>query len=110
MVARVDGGERGALLPGDVGPELPVEPWAALLPALDPTTMGWKSRGFYLDAADVPYLFATAGNGGTTAWWDGRIVGCWVQDDDAARLTDWLGGVRHTSVYAARQSAARPLP
>ena len=57
------------------------------------------------------------GNAGTTAWWDGRIVGCWVQDDDgvvevrpargrspqtaraaldaeAARLTDWLDGIR----------------
>ena len=28
----------------------PVEPWAALLPVLDPTTMGWKERDFYLDA------------------------------------------------------------
>ena len=25
-----------------------VEPWAALLPVLDPTVMGWKERGFYL--------------------------------------------------------------
>ena len=30
----------------------------------------------------TPYLFDSNGNAGTTAWWDGRIVGCWVQDDD----------------------------
>ena len=44
--------------------------------------MGWKQRDFYLDPDDVPYLFDTNGNGGTTAWWCGRIVGCWVQDPD----------------------------
>ena len=45
--------------------------------------MGWKERDFYLDPEHTPYLFDTNGNGGTTAWWNGRIVGCWVQDDDA---------------------------
>ena len=62
------------------------------------------------------------GNAGTTAWWDGRVVGCWVQDDDgvvgcallrgrrrpppgaaldaeAERLTAWLDGVRVGTVY-----------
>ena len=58
----------------------PRRPWAALLPVLDPTVMGWKSRGFYLDADHVPHLFDTNGNAGTTAWVDGRVVGCWVQD------------------------------
>jgi len=30
---------------GDVGPVAgPAEPWAALLPALDPTAMGWQQR------------------------------------------------------------------
>ena len=56
------------------------EPWVALLPTLDPTTMGWRERRFYLDPAHTPYLFDSAGNGGTTVWVDGRIVGCWVQD------------------------------
>ena len=55
----------------------------ALLPTLDPTTMGWRERrGFHLDPVHVPYLFDRAGNGGTTVWVDGRIVGCWVQGDD----------------------------
>ena len=79
----LDRGATGWLLPDDVESESEVEPVAALLPVLDPTTMGWKERAFYLDADDAPFLFDTAGNGGTTAWWDGRIVGAWVQDPPA---------------------------
>ena len=66
MVARVDGhggartladldavevdldGPTGYLLPDDLEAPDPIEPWAALLPALDPTTMGWIERGWYL--------------------------------------------------------------
>ena len=118
--------------PGDEAPEEPAGPWVALLPGLDPTTMGWKERDFYLDPADVPFLFDTNGNGGTTAWWEGRVVGCWVQDDDArvrvvlrghvgedARraldreaevLTAWLDGDRVSSVYASPQMRGERLP
>ena len=56
-------------------------PWATLLPALDPTTMGWKGRDFYLGDL-APHLFDRNGNGGPTAWWDGRIVGGWTQEPD----------------------------
>jgi hypothetical protein len=116
----LDGAGTGGVLPDDVGEVTPVEPWAALLPVLDPTVMGWKQRDFYL-GPHAPHLFDSNGNAGTTAWWDGRIVGCWVQDDDgvvevrtleklpksalkaleaeAARLTDWLAGVRVGTVY-----------
>ena len=45
----------------------PPDHWVALLPSLDPTTMGWRGREFYLDPADVLYLFDTNGNAGTTA-------------------------------------------
>jgi hypothetical protein len=87
---------------------------------LDPTVMGWKQRDFYL-GPHAPQLFDRNGNAGTTAWWDGRIVGCWVQDDaglvevraleklpkaalvaleaEAVRLTEWLDGVRVGTVY-----------
>jgi hypothetical protein len=128
----LDGGGTGWVLPDDVDEAPPVEPWAALLPVLDPTTMGWKERDFYLDAAHTPYLFDTNGNGGTTAWWDGRVVGCWVQDEDGAvrtvlredvgaegtaalaveaeRLTAWLDGVRVSSVYASQQMKSALLP
>jgi hypothetical protein len=110
----------GWVLPDDLEDEKPVEPWAALLPALDPTTMGWKERAFYLgDHAER--LFDSNGNGGPTAWWDGRIVGGWTQREDgtvvvvpaeeldrtatraldeaAERLTDWLGGDVVKSIY-----------
>jgi hypothetical protein len=116
----LDGGLTGWVLAGDEEPVEPVEPWAALLPVLDPTVMGWKGRDFYL-GRHGPQLFDSNGNAGTTAWWDGRVVGCWVQDGDgvvevrlleklpaaarkalaaeAERLTDWLGGVRVGTVY-----------
>ena len=108
-------GKTGYLLRKDLDVTDPVEPWGALLPPLDPTTMGWFERDWYLG----PYkalLFDTSGNAGPTAWWDGRIVGGWRQTDsgevvpqmlenfgsegrraldhEAARLTDWLGGKR----------------
>jgi hypothetical protein len=108
-------GQTGYLLPDDLEPDDPVEPWAALLPPLDPTTMGWSEREWYLG----PYkeqLFDTSGNAGPTAWWDGRIVGGWRQngagevvvqlledvgadgvhalEHEAVALTEWLDGTR----------------
>jgi len=132
--AGLDGRGTGWLLADDPllsGPEPEVEPWGALLPVLDPTVMGWKAREFYL-GPHGPMLFDTNGNAGTTAWWDGRIVGCWVQDPDgvvvlnvledvgsgaraaleaeAARLTSWLEGHRVSTVYPsiAMKEAVRP--
>lgn len=110
----------GWVLPDDVDEVAAPEPWAALLPVLDPTVMGWKQRGFYLGPHGAA-LFDRNGNAGTTAWWDGRVVGCWVQDPDgivevrlledcssearaaldveAQRLSEWLGGQRVSTVY-----------
>lgn len=128
----LEDGTTGWVLPGDTEPVGPVEPWAALLPTLDPTVMGWKARAFHLDPAHVPYLFDTNGNAGTTAWWDGQVVGCWVQDDtgvvrlslledvgpdgasalerEAERLTAWLDGTVIGNVYASRQMKQARLP
>ncbi|GAT12877.1 AlkZ family DNA glycosylase [Mycolicibacterium novocastrense] len=105
----------GFALPDDLDVEPEPEPWCALLPGLDVTTMGWFDRDWYLG----PYraqVFDRNGNGGPTAWCDGRIVGAWGQGDDgrvelrlledvgrsahkqlkkrADELTDWLDGVR----------------
>ena len=113
FAVELDGGERGYVLPDDLEPTEPVEPWAALLPSLDPTTMGWAARDWYLGPYR-PELFDTAGNAGPTVWWDGRIVGGWRQtesgevelqlledigrdgraavDDEASALTEWLAG------------------
>lgn len=116
----LDGGATGWLLADDLDPVPDPGPWVALLPVLDPTVMGWKQRAFYL-GDHGPALFDTNGNAGTTAWVDGRIVGCWVQDvagvvevvlledvprharealdREAERLTGWLDGDLVSTVY-----------
>lgn len=111
-------GEPGIVLADDVEPTPAPAPWVALLPSLDPTTMGWKQRDWYL-AGHGKALFDTNGNAGPTVWSDGRIIGGWAQRKDtgevvvrlledagaevaaaagaeAARLTAWLGDVRAT--------------
>ncbi|SPF01034.1 winged helix DNA-binding domain-containing protein [Streptomyces sp. MA5143a] len=60
----------------------PAEPWAALLPALDPTAMGWRERDWYLAPDMLPALFDRSGNVGPTVWWNGRVVGGWAQRAD----------------------------
>jgi len=78
---RLADGSRAWLHPDDTDEVAAREPWAALLPALDPTTMGWQGRGFYL-GDHAGRIFDRNGNGGPTAWWNGRIVGGWTQDED----------------------------
>lgn len=108
-------GAVGYVLPDDLDIEPDAEPWAALLPGLDVTTMGWFDRDWYL-GDHRSQVFDTNGNGGPTAWWNGRIVGGWGQDADgrvqvhlleeigrdgtralqqrADALTEWLAGAR----------------
>ncbi|EGD54369.1 winged helix DNA-binding domain-containing protein [Gordonia neofelifaecis] len=81
----LDSGAVGYLMSDDLAQVEPVEPRALLLAGLDPTTMGWKERDFYL-GGHGPQLFDRNGNGGQTAWWDGRIVGGWVLADDGVRV------------------------
>jgi hypothetical protein len=94
----------GFVLPDDVDPPPPAEPFVALLPGLDPSTMGWKQRGFHLDPAHAPVLFDRNGNGGPTVWVDGRIVGGWVQRADgtiAMRLLEDVGAERRAEIDTA---------
>ena len=72
--------------------------------SLDPTTMGWKERAFHLGAARRSKVFDRNGNGGPTAWWDGRIVGVWCQRDDGTRRG------RPRRGRPARRRAARSTP
>lgn len=66
----------GYVTAGDLAPPAgPAEPWAALLPGLDPTAMGWQQRDWYLAPELRPTLFDGSGNVGPTVWWDGRVVG-----------------------------------
>jgi hypothetical protein len=82
----------GYLLPDDVDPVGSVEPWAALLPALDPTTMGWADRDWYL-SSHRSVLFDASGNAGPTAWCDGRVVGGWHQDPSGKVAVDLVESV-----------------
>jgi hypothetical protein len=115
-----DGGDTGWVLPDDLDPVADPGPWAALLPSLDPSTMGWKGRAFHL-GDHVDKVFDRNGNGGPTAWWRGRIVGVWCQQPDgrvevvlaedvpraakraldakAEELTVWLDGDVVRSIY-----------
>jgi hypothetical protein len=117
-VTEVDlGGQPGVILAEDLDPVPAGRPYAALLPALDPTPMGWQSREWFL-GEHGPALFDRTGNIGPSVWWDGRIVGGWAQratgeiiyrflEDtgaeaeaavatDAAKLEQWLGDFRVT--------------
>jgi hypothetical protein len=114
------GGAAGYVLPDDLEPTPRPEPWVALLPALDATTMGWAGRAWYL-GPHRPKLFDTNGNGGPTIWVDGRVVGGWAQlrtgevipmlledvgtetrrriEEEAARLEAWIGPARVTGSF-----------
>lgn len=120
----LDGDRVGHLLEhpdalGDLDP--PDENRVMLLPALDPTPMGWKDRDWYLDADLRTALFDRSGNIGPSVWCAGRIVGGWGQRpdgsvtsrllrdvgadarravrDEADRLTGWLAGTRVTPKF-----------
>jgi hypothetical protein len=108
-------GATGYVLADDLDPTPTPDPSAALLPTLDPTTMGWKERDWYL-GRHGPTLFDSSGNAGPTVWWEGRVVGGWSQrkdgeiaiglledvgrdaraaiDAEAERASAWLGDVR----------------
>ena len=110
----LEGGGTGLLLADDLEPTPTPAHWIALLPALDPTTMGWQARDWYLGPHKA-VLFDSTGNAGPTIWADGRIVGAWAIrptgetvtrllddvgretaaaiDKEAARLTEWLESV-----------------
>ncbi|MGQ0847749.1 MAG: winged helix DNA-binding domain-containing protein [Actinomycetota bacterium] len=86
-------GEPGWMLASDLEHEADPRPWVALLPGLDPTPMGWKSRGFYLGPHQAA-LFDRNGNIGPTVWADGRVVGGWAQTSErrvAFRLLQRVG-------------------
>lgn len=64
----------------------------SLLPALDPTPMGWKERDWFLGSHHES-LFDRNGNIGPTVWLDGRIVGGWGQTSDGSVAVRFLEAV-----------------
>jgi hypothetical protein len=113
----LDDGPTGLVLPSDVDPVPAPDPWVALLPALDPTPMGWSQRDWFLGPHRTA-LFDRNGNVGPTVWVDGRVVGGWAQRasgqvvyrlledvgreaadrvaETAAAIGDWTAAVRVT--------------
>ena len=91
------------LLPDDLDPVRSPAPWVALMPSLDPTTMGWQQRAWYL-GHHGPALFDGNGNAGPTVWADGRIVGGWAQrrtGEVVHRLVEGTGGETASTVAQA---------
>ncbi|MBT2228862.1 winged helix DNA-binding domain-containing protein [Nonomuraea sp. NEAU-A123] len=91
----------GYVLPDDLDPVPAPPPWAALLPALDPTPMGWQGRDWYLPQAHRSELFDRSGNVGPTVWWDGEVVGGWAQRGDGEivwRLLSDVGADARSSI------------
>jgi hypothetical protein len=110
-------GQPGVALADDLDFPADAPSVATLLPALDPTPMGWQSRSWYL-GPHAPALFDRTGNIGPTVWWAGRVVGGWAQrasgevvyrlledigaggtaavTTEAAALETWLGAARAT--------------
>jgi hypothetical protein len=92
----------------DVDPVADPGPWVALLPALDPTAMGWKERSWYLG----PYttfpceLFDRNGNVGPTVWLDGRVVGAWTQRADGTVVTGLLEPLAAKDIRRVDRAAA----
>lgn len=101
----LDGGGTGLMLRDDLDPEPEPEPWVALLPALDPTVMGWSQREWFL-GEHGPALFDRSGNPGPTVWCDGRIVGGWAQRKDGAivyRLLEDVGAEARSAIADAAE-------
>jgi Winged helix DNA-binding domain len=105
----VDGLLWGAEDPPEDDATAPAEV-AALLPALDPTPMGWKERDWFLpeDERARRSLYDTNGNVGPTIWWAGEVVGGWAVRKDGSIATR-LFGDRGEAVARAVADAAESL-
>jgi hypothetical protein len=102
----LDNGAVGIVLAGDDALVRSPKPAASLLPSLDPTTMGWAERDWYL-GPHRRALFDRAGNAGPTVWWDGRIVGGWIQRKDGEVVWRLFEDVGAEGVRAVEKEAAR---
>lgn len=102
-------GVPGIVLADDVDPVPVVRPAAALLPALDPTPMGWQQREWFL-GQHRERLFDSYGNIGPTLWWGGRIVGGWAVTRGGELRWQLLEDAGKQASAAISRAAARLEP
>jgi hypothetical protein len=88
----------------DQGGDPPRPKFVRLLPSLDPTTMGWKERDWYLGGHDKQ-LFDRNGNAGPTVWVDGRAVGAWAVRKSGEIVWELLESVPAARVAEIEQEA-----
>jgi hypothetical protein len=102
-------GGTGLVLPDDVEVVADAEPTVSLLPALDPSPMGWLGRSFYLGSlgADAGALFDRTGNVGPTLWWGGEVVGGWAHRADGSVAVRFLRDVGDAAAQQAHDAAER---
>ncbi|WP_093148790.1 winged helix DNA-binding domain-containing protein [Saccharopolyspora antimicrobica] len=94
----------GLVMADDIAADEPAAPTAALLPALDPTPMGWKERDWYLPEDSRP-LFDRNGNIGPTIWWGGEVIGGWAVRPDGTIATSLLVDRGAAAARAVRDAA-----
>lgn len=101
----------GFALPNDLDPTPDPGDWVALLPALDPTVMGWADRTWFL-GDHKQSLFDTNGNAGPTIWLNGKIVGGWAQrptGEIAVKLLEDVGQEATAAIATEADQAAKWL-
>ncbi|MFS0705862.1 winged helix DNA-binding domain-containing protein [Cellulomonas sp. 179-A 9B4 NHS] len=101
----LEDGAPGVLLADDADEVAPPDPWVALLPALDPTAMGWRHRDPFL-GPHREQVYDRNGNAGPTVWVDGRVVGGWVQRADGEVAVELLDDVGRAAADAVAERAA----
>jgi hypothetical protein len=99
----------GLVMADDAIPDKPGKPKAALLPALDPTPMGWKERDWYLPDDWQP-LYDRNGNIGPSIWWGGEIIGGWSVRPDGVIATHLLADRGKAAERAVARAAEELQP
>ena len=98
--------EGGLVLAGDCEPVEQPDAAAALLPALDPTPMGWKQREWFLPE-DFSGHYDAYGNVGPTIWWRGEVVGAWAVRPDGRVVTRLVADRGQEVAVAVAEGAQR---
>lgn len=95
----------GVALPEDLDQQAAPEPWAAFLPGLDASIMGWNDRSWFLGEQGAK-VFDSNGNAGPTVWWNGRIVGGWAQRPSGEVVYRLLEDIGRAGTAAVESEAA----